>query len=273
MQILETIRTFVASYIIPGWGFWIVGRPRLAILTIAVVVGVVLLFGWARLVLNPIAFILFGGLMFGIVLSTAVWSAVIEFRRDHEKSPPRNWKTAFLFALVVVILIYPLKSQRSAILGYDIFRLPASSMSPTLVRGDYILADTWHYSKSEIEIGNLAVFVAPDASGVLYVKRIVGVPGDELSFEDDALVRNGNRMEEPYAFYSGGPPRPGSSFPSVTVPDGEYFVMGDNRNNSRDSRYIGSIPRSNFVGRAVHLWYSSDDRDGIRWQRFPARLD
>ena len=272
MRTLAVIRTFVANYIVPGWGFWIVGKPKLAITTLGAITGIALLFSWSRLVLDPLGFIVLASLIIGLHFLAAIWSAVIESRRDGEKSPPTNWKTAFLFAFIGAVLFYPLNSHRSVILGYDVFRIPASSMAPTIVRGDYILADTWYYSSAEIVVGDVAVFVVPDSGGVMYVKRVVGVPGDELSFEDDAIVRNGNRVEEPYAYYSEGPVRPGSTFPNIRVPDGEYFVMGDNRNNSRDSRYLGPIPRSAFVGRAVHLWYSRDDADGIRWQRFPAKL-
>lgn len=109
-------------------------------------------------------------------------------------------------------------------------------VAPTLLRGDYILADTWHYSESEIAVDDLAVFVAPGTDEVLYMKRVVALPG-------------------------------------VRVADGEYFVLGDNRSNSRDSRFFGAVPKSGFVGKVKHLWYSSDDAVGIRWHRFPISLD
>ena len=273
MRALATIRTFVMSYMIPGWGFWIVGKPKLAIATTSTIIGIALLFSWSRLVLNPIAFILYAAVIVALLLTAAFWSAIIEYRRNRENPPPRNWKSAFVFALVGGAAFYLLMSERSTILGYDIFTLPSESMAPTLTKGDYILIDTWHYSDSEIEVGDLAVFEVPEMDGVNYVKRIVGVPGNELTFEDDAVIRNGIRLEEPYAFYSDKSGRPGASFPSIKVPDGEYFVLGDNRNNSRDSRYLGPIPESAFVGRVEHIWYSRSDADGVRWERFPAKPD
>ena len=273
MRIFATIRTFIASYFIPGWGFWIVGKSKLALITITAFVGLVLIFSWSRLVLNPIAYIALIGLIVSLLFLSAVYSAIIEFRRNEETSPRRNWKSAFIFALISGVTLFLLMSDRSATLGYDVFRLPASSMAPTLVQGDHILVDSWHYSESEIIVGDIVVFEVPGSGGVMYVKRVVGLPGDVLSFEDNVLTRNGMPVNEPYAYYSGGPARSMSSFQNALVPDGEYFVMGDNRNSSRDSRYIGTIPSSGFAGRAVHLWYSRDEESGIRWQRFPAGID
>ncbi len=273
MRYFAALRTLVAGYAIPGWGFWIVGKPRFALTTVGGIIAVTLLFGWSRLVLSPHAYIVFACLIVVLLASSAIWSAVIDFRRNNRKSSPTNWKTAIVFAIVAGILFYPLKSFRSTLLGYDIYRLPALSMAPTLLRGDYVLADTWHYSESEIALGDVAVFIAPGADDILYVKRVVALPGDELSFEDDALIRNGQRVQEPDAIYSPASRRPGSSFPGIRVAEGEYFVLGDNRNNSRDSRFFGAVPRSGFIGKVVHIWYSSDDADGIRWDRFPMELD
>lgn len=273
MRVLAVIRTFIANYLIPGWGFWIVGKPKLALFTITTFVGLVLFFSWSRLVLNPIAYIVLICLIVSLLFLAAVCSAIIEFRRNEETSPPRNWRSAFIFALISGAVLFLLMSDRATTLGYDVFKLPASSMAPTLVRGDHILVDSWHYSESEIVVGEIVVFELPNSGGVMYVKRVVGLPDDSLSFEDNVLTRNGMPVDEPYAYYSEGPARPMGSFQNIRVPDGEYFVMGDNRNNSRDSRYIGTIPKSNFAGRAAHLWYSKDEESGIQWQRFPANID
>lgn len=272
MRILRTIGIFIASYVLPGWGFWLVGKPRLAILTVAVIAGTFLFFCWTRMILNPLGFAFFGGLLIVTILTAAVWSAAIEFRRDTGSSVARNWKTAMGFGLFAVILIVPLRYYRADLLGYDVFRIPGSSMAETLVEGDYILADTWQDSSSEIEINDVITFVAPGTNGVVYVKRVVGLPGDEISFVDDAIIRNGVRVVEPYAWYSGHSPVSGERFPSVTVPDDAYFVLGDNRNNSRDSRFFGTVPTSAVVGTAVHIWFSLNDNDGIQWNRFPMRI-
>ncbi len=273
MRILATIRTFIINYLVPGWGLWIVGKPRLALATVVTIVGLVVLFSWSRLVLDPVAYLVLICLIIGLVFLVALYSAIIEFRRDEELSPPRNWKSAFIFAVISGVTLYVVMSDRSSTLGYDVFILPASSMAPTLVRGDHILADSWHYSESDILFGEIVVFEVPKSHGVMYVKRVVGLPGDNLSFEDNVLRRNGVPVDEPYAFYAAGPTRPASAFQNIRVPDGEYFVMGDNRNNSRDSRYIGTVPRSSIAGRVAHLWYSRDEVDGIQWQRFPAKID
>jgi len=146
-------------------------------------------------------------------------------------------------------------------------------MAPTLVRGDRIVVDSWRYRRSEINVGAIVVFELPSSGGVMYIKRIVGLPGDVLTLESDVLTRNGISIVEPYTLYKNESKRPRSSFSDIQVPEDEYFVLGDNRDNSRDSRYIGTIPREYIVGPAVHLFYSKDQSTGIRWSRFPAYIN
>ena len=212
MRFLLAVRTFVANYFVTGWGFWIVGKPRLAFATVGAVAGLVLVFCGLRLILDPRGFIVYFALLAGLILGSCLWSAVLEYRRGKESAPPGNWRVSLLFAVVVIILFAPLRFFRADLLGYDSYRMPSSSMAPALVKGDYILADTWTYSRANIEIGDLAVFEVPELEGVLYVKRIVGVPGDVLSFSDGGLVRNGVLASEPYAVYLGDSRRPGNSF-------------------------------------------------------------
>jgi len=273
MRLFWAIRTFVANYIIPGWGFWIVGERKLAVCTAIAISALVLFFCWTRLILNPNAFIAFLALFAILLLGSCLWSAILEFRRDDESAPPRNWKGAFVFAVVVAIVVVPLRYYRADVLGYESYEIPASSMSPTLVRGDFILADTWIYSDETIAFGDLAVFRVPQQDGTVYVKRVIGMPGDTLVFLDDGMVRNGIRLSEPYAVYEGRARPPGSAFGEITVPDGHYFVLGDNRNNSKDSRYIGAVPETAFVGKVAHIWFSSDAQEGIRKERFPLRVE
>ncbi len=273
MTFLAAIRTFVASYIIPGWGFWIVGKPRLGLVVSGAMIVLILLFSWTRLVTDPDGYVTLVALIMTLVFWGAMHSAIIEFNRDPETSQPRNWRASLIYAALAVAVLYPLLSFRSYTLGYEAFRIPARSMAPALVVGDYIVADTWHYSDTAIGVGEIAVFEAPGTGGVNFIKRVVGVPGDVLAHANNQLIRNGVVVTEPYADYGDSRARAAASFSEVTVPDGEYFVMGDNRNNSRDSRYLGTIPRENFVGRAAHIWYSRDEQLGIQWQRFPNTID
>lgn len=171
------------------------------------------------------------------------------------------------------------------------FRIPSASMEPTLRVGDFLLVDKQSYAPAgvldrllpptRIERGDLVVFHYPVDPGLHLVKRVVGLPGDRLRLRGGRVLLNGRPLDEPYAFYSTALPNGfRDDFPSlleadpsvdlrwwielrrsvregdVTVPAGEYFVLGDNRNDSEDSRYWGFVPRDAIVGRPLLVYFS-----------------
>jgi signal peptidase I len=269
---LSALRTFAASLLVPGLGFWIVGKPKLGTLAALGVTGLILVFGWSRLVLEPAGFVALLASYMGVQLWAATHSAVIEFQDRKRVSISRKWRPAIAFGVAFGLALCLLSFTRSTTLGYETFRTPSSSMAPTLLRGDYFVTDAWRYRSSEIEFGEIVVFEVPDSGGVIYVKRVVGLPDDTLSMASNTLYRNGAPVDEPYAVYGDGANGRMGSFAETKIPDGEYFVMGDNRNNSRDSRFIGTIPMANIGGRVAHVWYSYEHGEGVRWERFPAHF-
>jgi signal peptidase I len=130
------------------------------------------------------------------------------------------------------------------------FKIPSSSMEPTLLIGDRL----WAKRVPEFRRGDIIIFRPPDVPDQDYIKRVIGLPEDRLELRNNGVYINGRRLDEPYAVY-----RPTGSLKSrfgpFRVPDGEYFVMGDNRDNSRDSRYFGSVPKANVFGRAYKLFW------------------
>ncbi|MGA8940940.1 MAG: signal peptidase I [Acidobacteriaceae bacterium] len=172
------------------------------------------------------------------------------------------------------------------------FRIPSGSMEPTLLVGNFLLVDKQSYGPAgeldrlllpptRVERGNLVVFHYPVEPALRLVKRVVGIPGDHIRMRGGRVLVNGNVLKEPYAYYS--PSRPNGyrdDFPSlleadpnvdlrwwitlrnsvrdgqVTVPANEYFVLGDNRNDSEDSRYWGFVPRSAIVGRPLLVYFT-----------------
>ena len=126
------------------------------------------------------------------------------------------------------------------------FYIPSASMRPTLQVNDYIVVDT---RKWQPQRGEIVVFRSPQSSHKTdLVKRVVGVPGDTVEIRDGVVYVNGQPFELP----SEEPPD--SDFPPLEVPAGEFFVMGDNVNDSRDSRYIGNIPAENMVGKVKFIF-------------------
>jgi signal peptidase I len=130
--------------------------------------------------------------------------------------------------------------------------------------------------------GDIVVFKYPQEPDRDFIKRVIGVPGDRLELRRKVMHINGEPLDEPYAHVLAPPPPAGGppvddlrvTYGPVTVPDGQYFVMGDNRDNSEDSRYWGFLPASYVKGKALFIYMSfGDDRSavpivgGIRWAR------
>ncbi len=175
------------------------------------------------------------------------------------------------------------------------FVIPSGSMESTLMTGDHVLVDRMAYAPTggwssrllpyePIERGSIVVFRYPVNPQEMYVKRVVGLPGDRIHLHDKEVFRNGARLTEPYAQhifpanayrdnFPQGAPEPGELTPGsarlldnmldccvrdgeLRVPEGNYFVMGDNRDNSLDSRYWGLVPAANIVGKPVLVWWS-----------------
>lgn len=191
------------------------------------------------------------------------------------------------------------------------FRIPSNSMMPTLLTGDFILVNKFTYGlrlpvldKKIIEIGepergDVVVFRYPNNPSIDYIKRVVGLPGDRVSYYQKKLRINGELMEqESLGAYTGvgaGVGMTGANLrveklgavrhsilvragqPSVegdfTVPQGQYFVMGDNRDNSNDSRYWGTVPEQNLVGKAFMVWMNWDaSNGGVGWGRIGSSI-
>jgi signal peptidase I len=132
----------------------------------------------------------------------------------------------------------------------------------TLLVGDRVLADRVSWRFSDPARGDIVVFHPPGPGPVL-IKRIVGMPGDTLSLRDGTMYVNGKRAE-PYVCRVNGRPEPTEPFPTglpwavqqpYTVPAGSYFLMGDNRTDSKDSRDFGPVTRDQFVGRAFARYW------------------
>ena len=166
---------------------------------------------------------------------------------------------SWLWVLVAFLLIQGTLVQARVI--------PSSSMERTLLVGDHLLVSRFGYDAGVPFTGwhvrlwreprrqQVVIFRAPLPGSPDYVKRLIGLPGDRLEVRDAAVWVNGQRLAEPYL---DAPMSPRERFGPVTVPAESYFVMGDNRGNSYDSRYWGFVPRSAIVGTPVVIYMSID---------------
>ncbi len=236
----------------------------------------------------------------GIIWAVDAW----KFRPQREAAPesPRSepllveYARSF-FPIIVIVLVV-----RSFL--YEPFRIPSSSMMPTLLVGDFIFVNKFAYGLrlpvlntkvvpvGEPQRGDVVVFRLPSDPSTNYIKRLVGLPGDLIEYRDKRLYINGEavELERGEAYDENGQPLSeiyheklgkaehdilvirGKNSPQgeYRVPEGHYFVMGDNRDNSRDSRFaaVGFIPEELLVGKAVRIWMNWDWGNGSPiWSR------
>jgi signal peptidase I len=137
---------------------------------------------------------------------------------------------------------------------FQAFYIPSLSMYPTLHKGDRVLVNKVSYDLHDIHRGDIVVFERPPGEPTSIkdlIKRVIGLPGDVIEGRDGIVYVNGTALEESYI----DPGDRTENLPKQNVPAGELFVMGDNRNNSEDSRVFGPIPEKTVVGRAfVRVW-------------------
>lgn len=152
---------------------------------------------------------------------------------------------------------------RARLFGVEPFRIAANSMAPTLISGDYILAKTYVYRNATPEINDVIVFQYPPNPSTNYIKRVIARGGERVRITNGKLLVNGAPVEQRYLDPKYVKTRTSLDMAELKVPEGKLFVLGDNRDNSNDSRYWGMVPIENVIGRATYIWMSNDpDR---RW--------
>jgi len=202
-----------------------------------------------------------------------------------KRESPVQFSVSMICTLVVAFFVLTFNVQA--------FEIPSGSMEPTLLVGDHLLvnrsdvgpeARTRLLPHHAIKQGDILVFLSPAQPENTLVKRIVGVPGDRLRLQEGVLIRNGQRIKEPYVIRNGTYVPYRDNFPSVqpseadgltpawktelqshiqgeeiVVPAGKYFAMGDNRDISYDSRFWGFVPEQNIIGRPLFIYWSFED--------------
>jgi len=264
---LHPVLAFFAGVL--GFGYVYAGKIKLAFAYIATLAFVLLVAAWTRWIVDPLAWYPIMLVVVAIVLVPIVHPVVIAWGRP---TVVRNRYNRWWFYLLWVVGFAAVSetvsvTNRATTLGYDIFRLPSGSMEPTLVPGDWIVVDSWRYFSVPPAFADVVVYRSDDE--ITYLKRIVGLPGDTLEMSGRVLVRNGSPVDEPY-IHEPLPGLPGRGIAPVTLGPDEYFVLGDNRDNSQDSRYTGPIRGAEIVGRGEFIALSFSG--GVQWGRFRTRL-
>ena len=192
-------------------------------------------------------------------------------RREFRKSTLREYFESIVIAVILALFIRTFVVQA--------FKIPTGSMENNLLIGDHLLVNKFVLGPSAsrlehallplgtIKRGDVVVFKYPEEPERDFIKRIIGLPGDTLELKQKKVYINGTPLDEPYVHFL---EQPGSGNPlsevtsldvrenygPVTVPENQYFAMGDNRDNSADSRYWGFLPRDYVKGRALIIYWS-----------------
>jgi len=176
---------------------------------------------------------------------------------------------------------------------FQAFKIPTGSMEQNLLVGDHLIVNKMAFAPAvtafeqallpggPIERGDVIVFKFPEDPDRDFIKRVIGLPGETVELRRKTVHIDGTPLDEPYVQFLGppaeGPPRLDDrreEYGPVTVPPNQYFMMGDNRDNSEDSRYWGFMPASYVKGKALFIYLSFDPDEpvtnlasGIRWRR------
>lgn len=153
------------------------------------------------------------------------------------------------------------------------FRIAAGSMLPTLLVGDYVFVDRAAYGRARPRPGDLVAFEFPLDRSKLFIKRVIAVPPQTIEIRDKQVYIDGAPLAEPYLHFTDRSTRPAGidprdNFGPYTIGADQYFLMGDHRDNSNDSRYYGPVSADLLAGRVATIYFSNDpEGGGIRWNR------
>jgi signal peptidase I len=170
-----------------------------------------------------------------------------QYQPEPVAEQPANWKRFFLDILETIILAVVLYFGINAVSAR--VRVDGFSMRPTLQDGEYILVNKLAYKTGEPTRGDIVVFIFPVNPQEDLIKRVIGLPGETVSVHNGVVKVNGVPLTEPYI---ASPPAYDGDW---VVPENELFVLGDNRNDSRDSHQWGLLPIENVIGKAVLIYW------------------
>ena len=231
---------------------------------------------------------------FLIVVGFRLWTAYDAFRSGGYRDLSRKRRIGYvlLIGLLGYVLSKGLAEPQIRLIG-DRYRLPSTSMTPTLELGDYLATEPL---RSDPTRGQIVVFQRPDEQTQSYIKRIVAIPSDTVEMRNGQLLINNRSVAEPYAHIddlgsdavnprfdwqkgfvvpernSGYSPRQNTFGPLVT-PHASYFLLGDNRDNSLDSRHFGFVHRELITSIPRRIYFSRDSTVGIRWGRIGRSIE
>lgn len=255
------LQAFVMSCLVAGWGLVYAGQVKWAVRVAALLYLGVILLGVCGVPATPLGLYVFATFIVLVKLGSATAAAISVRRNDRPvNSPSTRFHVLYVVALVIVTLVLfgPL---RGPTLGFKTYLIPSGSMVPTLSIGDYIVTNM---RIDAPQVGDIVVY---RYNGTEAVKRVAAVGGDTLSIVDGKVIRNGENM----GLFFAPPERVKDprylQTPQTVVEKDHVYLLGDNRDSSNDSRFMGQVAVQDITGKVTGIWYSSDrSRIGTAFQ-------
>ncbi len=268
------------SAFFPGIGHFYLDMPLLGLMYVLIlgIIPLIILINWG--------IDYFSGALIAILIGIIIHLyIIIDSVKKAKKVTSENIKYPVLskwYILVIVIIIFVLLQQLCVLYVQSNFvkatQIYAGSMENTLMVGDYLMLDRRYYKKINIKVGDIAVFKYPKDESINYVKRCIAVAGQTIEIKNKMVFLDGKPLLNPGGikfsdsvytkeyvesdiFPTGNGNR--DNYRSVTVPPEHVFMMGDNRDNSYDSRYWGFLPMKNIIGKPTYIYFNRKRLDRI----------
>jgi signal peptidase I len=238
-------------------------------------------------------------LLLTILINGGIWIyAIVNAWKSAKKAEyyeVKDWQLPAVYTIIFLSAVFYISPSISEYMRANLlesFEVPSTAMSPSLLPGDVLFSNK-NYNcigcAHAAQRGDIAIFVYPNDRTIYYIKRIIGLPGDRISIKDKQIFVNSMPL-------SVGTPQQEGNMTLITekagnieyrvqwnkrydkgmeefiVPNGEVFLLGDSRSNSKDSRYFGTVPLQDVVGKASQIWMSNGE-EGLRWDRFGLVLE
>ncbi|MCK5831110.1 MAG: signal peptidase I [Methylococcales bacterium] len=277
------------SFVLPGFGQLYNGEPNKAIWLFLSFI-LICAPGIAFIALYMPATWMTPILALSLLLTLSIWvyGIVEAWQTAHHKQSHQlhSWQISSTYTLVFLLCLIIQLVAINYVRNHQVqaFHIPSSSMEPGILQGDILFADMRYNCpscKSSIQHGDVAIFVYPNNRTLYYIKRVIALPRDVVRIEGQSVWVNNklltlgqstplatevfNNRQWQVQWINSEDNK--STSMSITVPDGQALVLGDNRNASKDTRHFGTVPLLDIVGKARQIWFSATLKDGVRWER------
>ncbi len=218
-------------------------------------------------------------LLFSLAILVDVYRSAKGQPMEYKMRFFNTWWMYICVYVVFSLVFFPLAKEYTKENLVQAYKIPAGSMLPTLLIGDHFFVDKRSYKTQKIGHEDLIIFPFPKKPETDYIKRVIGLPGDEVEIRNKQVYLNKIIKKQRFATYTdpgilSQADSPRDNFGPVTVPEDAVFVLGDNRDNSYDSRFWGFVPTDTVKGKVVNIYWSWDRSNSqVRWERIGLKVD